>query len=325
MKYHHPKGKAVNLGRRSLAGLALVLSIPWSACTAANSSESMLLEKFQSGNYSKKGADSCLMCHKKSDSVMAVFAGVHGNTERSDSPMAGLQCEACHGPQGKHRGKNEPMITFGTSGNVSAELQDSVCLSCHQDDGRAHWSDSVHTDEEVACVSCHQVHVASDPVVNRSNEVAVCTSCHTEQKLAMNKRSAHPLSDGLGAGEMVCSDCHTPHGSLTDASLTQLTETDTCYQCHADKRGPVLWEHEPVTESCSTCHNPHGSVNDAMLTQRAPMLCQSCHASDGHASRAYGDNALGLGENAFTSGQSCLNCHSQIHGSNHPAGSALQR
>ncbi|WP_252346028.1 hypothetical protein, partial [Shewanella indica] len=28
--------------------------------------------------------------------------------------MAGLQCEACHGPMGKHnRGGKEPMISFG--------------------------------------------------------------------------------------------------------------------------------------------------------------------------------------------------------------------
>lgn len=283
-------------------------------------SESLLVEKFQQGKYSKKGADSCLMCHKKNDTVMALFAGVHGDTSRSDSPMSGLQCEACHGPQGKHKGKNEPMVTFGEKGNVSAELQDSVCLSCHQDDARQHWQDSAHADEELACVSCHQVHVAADPVLNQASEVAVCTECHTEQKLSMNKHSAHPMLSETQAGTMVCSDCHAPHGSMTEGSLNALTQTDTCYQCHADKRGPFLWEHEPVTEDCSVCHDPHGSTNQSLLKTRAPLLCQQCHASDGHASRVYGDD-----DSAFTSGQSCLNCHSQIHGSNHPAGSALQR
>ncbi len=34
---------------------------------------------------------------------------------------------------------------------------------------------------------------------------------------------------------------------------------ETCYTCHADKRGPFLWEHQPVNEDCTNCHTPHGS------------------------------------------------------------------
>ncbi|SDJ02403.1 decaheme c-type cytochrome, DmsE family [Ferrimonas sediminum] len=281
----------------------------------ATDAESLLLEKFQAGHYSRKGADSCLMCHRKSDTVRALFQGVHGDMSGSRGPMGQLQCESCHGPQGKHKGKNEPMIAFGDNGNVSAELQDSVCLSCHQDGERTAWHGSMHQQEKLSCVSCHTVHAAADPVLNRNSEVAVCTGCHTEQKLDMAKRSAHPMQ----WGQMACSDCHAPHGSLSEASLKQVSVNDSCFECHAEKRGPFLWEHQPVTDNCLSCHTPHGSVNDTMLERRAPMLCQSCHASDGHASRGHGD------DNAFSGGQSCLNCHSQIHGSNHPAGQALQR
>lgn len=299
--------------------VALSLSLCGTAYSASN--ETLLLEKFQQGKYSKKGADSCLMCHRKSDHVMALFKGVHGDMSSNKGPMGQLQCESCHGPQGKHKGKNEPMIAFGDNGNVSAELQDSVCLSCHQDSNRMAWHGSLHQQEELSCVSCHQIHIASDPVSSRKNEVAVCTGCHTEQKQDMAKRSAHPIK----WGQMTCSDCHAPHGSLSDASLKQVNINDSCFECHGEKRGPFLWEHQPVTDNCLSCHTPHGSVNDAMLERRAPMLCQSCHTNDGHASRAYGDDTRGFAESAFTGGQSCLNCHSQIHGSNHPAGQALQR
>ncbi|WP_298444110.1 DmsE family decaheme c-type cytochrome [uncultured Ferrimonas sp.] len=282
------------------------------------SEETLLIEKFQQGQYSKRGADSCLMCHKKNETVMALFDGVHGDLH-SSSPMAQLQCEACHGPQGKHKGKNQPMITFGDNGNVSAELQSSVCLSCHQDSQRMAWHDTLHSDDQ-SCLSCHQIHTGQDPVLNRAAEVAMCSQCHREQKLDLNKRSSHPLTTPTQSGSMTCSDCHSAHGSMTDGSLKQVSINDTCYQCHAEKRGPLLWEHEPVVDNCTSCHNPHGSVNDAMLERRAPMLCQSCHASDGHASRAYGDD-----DSAFTGGQSCMNCHGSIHGSNHPAGKQLLR
>jgi hypothetical protein len=33
---------------------------------------------------------------------------------------------------------------------------------------------------------------------------------------------------------------------------------ELCTTCHADKRGPWLFEHPPVEENCLTCHNPHG-------------------------------------------------------------------
>ena len=323
MQQKYPDGYSRERGRWSnvlFLLLALALAMVGSMPAYASDTEAQLLKKFAKGKYSSKGADSCLSCHGGDDQVLALFSGVHGSLERSDTPMAKLQCETCHGPRGRHKGTNEPMITFGEQGNVSGELQNTVCLSCHQDDTRMHWKDSLHADEDIACASCHNIHTGSDPVLSRAKQVEICTDCHTEQKVAINKHSAHPLATATSVGEMVCTDCHATHGSMTDSSLKETSLNDTCYQCHAEKRGPLLWEHEPVTEDCTTCHNPHGSVNDHLLEQRAPLLCQNCHANDDHSSRAYGDD-----NSAFTSGQSCLNCHSQIHGSNHPSGSALQR
>ncbi|MGL4713039.1 MAG: multiheme c-type cytochrome, partial [Shewanella sp.] len=109
----------------------------WDAKMTPEQVETTLDKKFAEGSYSPKGADSCLMCHKKSEKVMDLFKGVHGAVDSSKSPMAGLQCEACHGPMGQHnKGGNEPMITFGQQSTLSAEKQNSVCMSCHQDDKR---------------------------------------------------------------------------------------------------------------------------------------------------------------------------------------------
>ncbi|WP_051201934.1 DmsE family decaheme c-type cytochrome [Ferrimonas senticii] len=272
--------------------------------------EAVLDKKFADGAYSKQGADNCLMCHKKSAKVSALFDGVHGRVDNPNSPMAGLQCEACHGPMGKHnRGGKEPMIVFGEGSPLSAVKQNSVCLSCHQGEERMAWHASTHNLEEIACADCHQVHVAKDAILDPTTEVETCTNCHTRQGADMHKRSAHPM-DWAG---MTCSSCHNPHGSLTEAALTSTTINDNCYQCHAEKRGPFLQEHQPVMEDCSSCHTPHGSVNDDLLQRRAPQLCQSCHAS------AHNGNPLfNSGADVMTAGKSCLNCHSQIHGSNSP-------
>nr|WP_261389264.1 DmsE family decaheme c-type cytochrome [Ferrimonas balearica] len=281
--------------------------------------ERILVEKFEAGNYSAKGADNCLMCHRRSDTVMALFSGVHGRTANPASPMAAgqLQCEACHGPMGNHnRGGKEPMITFGPDSRVSASAQNSVCLSCHSGDDRLAWHGSTHDIEEVACASCHNVHAEHDPSRDKRLAMENCTDCHRQQLAQMHQRSAHPMR----SGQITCVDCHNPHGSLNEAMLTQISVNDNCYVCHAEKRGPVLWEHAPVVDNCANCHNPHGSVNEAMLTQRAPQLCQSCHASP-HS----GTPLFNSGDSAFTAGQSCLNCHNQVHGSNHPSGKLLQR
>jgi DmsE family decaheme c-type cytochrome len=115
----------------------------------------------------------------------------------------------------------------------------------------------------------------------------------------------------------VCSDCHNPHGSFTDKILRTASVNDTCYKCHAEKRGPFLFEHLPVRENCLNCHDPHGTVNEASLKVARPRLCFECH-SIGH-SQITGINSV------TTMSRACNNCHTQVHGSNSPAGGALMR
>ena len=100
-----------------------------------------------------------------------------------------------------------------------------------------------------------------------------------------------------------------------------------CFECHADKRGPFVWEHAPVAEDCTTCHAPHGSIHPGMLKARGPMLCQSCHSEAGHPSLApvAAAGLAGGQRSPYVLGQNCLTCHSQVHGSNHPSGSKLMR
>ena len=70
--------------------------------------------------------------------------------------------------------------------------------------------------------------------------------------------------------------------------LKQPTINDQCYSCHADKRGPYVFNHPPVEENCATCHNPHGSVHAKLLNESAPNLCQDCHDWSRHPGTIYG-------------------------------------
>jgi DmsE family decaheme c-type cytochrome len=125
---------------------------------------------------------------------------------------------------------------------------------------------------------------------------------------------------------MTCSDCHNVHDGNNDLLLVEDNVNDTCYSCHAEKRGPVLWEHAPVTENCSLCHQPHGSNHPASLTKRPPLLCQQCHSASGHPGVGYtSDDIDDIPNNRFMLARGCMNCHSEVHGSNHPSGSSQIR
>ncbi|WP_371372468.1 DmsE family decaheme c-type cytochrome [Thalassotalea aquiviva] len=285
----------------------------------------LLIEKFEQGDYSKKGADSCLKCHDQESDIdsTGIFTNRHGGLTDKLGPFSKLQCESCHGPLGRHdkrprKGQDrEPMIDFAKNSYVTSELKNSVCLGCHQNDHQQMgWFNSEHNNNDVACSDCHKVHELHDPMLVKTSQNKQCTSCHTKQKIDIHKRSAHPIKND----RQVCSDCHNPHDSLNDASLIAATVNDSCIECHSEKRGPFLWEHEPVIEDCSNCHEPHGANNAMLLKRRVPQLCQQCHSSVGHTSAAYVE-AVGV----RVQGKSCLNCHNQIHGSNHPTGDLFSK
>ena len=110
----------------------------------------------------------------------------------------------------------------------------------------------------------------------------------------------------------------------TSQEVTRASTSETCYTCHQDKRGPFLWEHEPVRENCSGCHDPHGSHHDYMLTTRSPLLCQRCHIATRHPTSLYDATQAGVANNRLFN-KGCANCHNTIHGSNHPSGKMFLR
>lgn len=279
--------------------------------------------------YSRKGADTCLSCHED-DLTLAVFRTRHAIPSDADGPFGHgqLQCEACHGPGDAHSGRvrrgqeRPPSISFRRDDPTPIEVQNGMCLECHSEDTGFGWHAGAHPVDEVSCASCHTSHAAEDPVLFAATQPEVCIDCHTETRTEIRKAFAHPLAEG----KMGCTDCHNAHGDEAATGFAALTPLDTCQTCHAETRGPHLWEHAPATEDCGLCHAPHGSNHPGMLTRRAPLLCQSCHTQDGHPSVAFdsGDLVSGVASQ-YLLGQSCLNCHSQVHGSNHPSGSALMR
>jgi len=286
-------------------------------------------EAASDASFSRKGADTCLACHDDQLSL-AIFRTKHAVPSDGRSPFGHgqLQCESCHGPGGAHsprlrRGEERPpVISFAPDDETSISAQNSMCLNCHESGVGFGWHSGPHNVDEIACADCHVSHAPRDPVLQTSTQPEVCFGCHQLQRSETLKAFSHPVFEG----KMDCNGCHSSHGNTVATTLARQTLNETCYECHAEKRGPFLWEHAPVSEDCGLCHSPHGSNHPGMLTRRAPLLCQGCHSQSGHPSVAYQDDGLvGGTPSRFLLGESCLNCHSQTHGSNHPSGSKLLR
>jgi DmsE family decaheme c-type cytochrome len=291
-----------------------------------------------SGTYSVDGANSCLTCHGADDEFPAngILATPHAVLGDPNSPFGEGKhdCETCHGPSAAHVSRLEdgtrPPVDFSFGPDRPAAEQNGICLDCHEDASRFHWPGSVHDAEGLACVNCHDIHQTDDAVLALDTQPQVCFECHQEQRAQFLRQSRHPVQAQSAAfshtGMMSCSDCHNPHGSASTGMLKRNTLNETCYDCHAEKRGPFLWEHAPVREDCSNCHVPHGSNHQNLLTARQPWMCQQCHSANFHPSGIYSGSGLPPdGADQRMLGKQCLNCHSQIHGSNHPSGLRLTR
>jgi DmsE family decaheme c-type cytochrome len=225
-------------------------------------------------------------------------------------PQGGLH--ARKPPQGQ---KRPSVVRFGTASDTPVATQNGMCAACHQKELGTGWHASAHAVNEVACSSCHRSHTDRDPVLKTATQPEVCGTCHQIARMDEHRAFAHPID----AGKMSCTGCHDVHGGANEALLTKSTTNDTCYACHADKRGPFLWEHAPVRESCLNCHDPHGTVNEKMLKVKTPLLCQQCHQTSSHPGPAY------PAQSRYAFNQGCLHCHPAIHGSVHPSGNRFFR
>jgi len=290
--------------------------------------------------YSAEGEKTCLQCHSSHpvDYILQTPMGVKGDPR---TPFGQHGCESCHGPAGDHASQKTgpdgnlilPPVLFKKPAVPWADIspveeRNAVCLSCHESGLRMNWKGSPHHSNNVACNDCHTAHAAKDPVLVKATQFEKCFGCHAQQQAESLQYSHHPVREG----RVACSDCHNPHGTAgpNTHQLKEFTVNETCYNCHAEKRGPFLWEHQPVRESCTNCHTPHGSTQARLMIEPLNFLCSSCHSAQANQSGGAFGGAGSIpyhsqtGSTRFNSAlanqRQCVNCHSQVHGSNSPSG-----
>jgi DmsE family decaheme c-type cytochrome len=269
------------------------------------------------------GTDTCVTCHTAEGESLK--GSKHALAKNPRSPAAMHGCESCHGPGQAH-------VDDEAKGNIRkfremkpGELS-QTCLTCHNRGNHAGWEGSAHESRRLSCITCHSVHSPKsfEQQLVKTTQTELCATCHRTQVAKTERAVAHmPVREG----KMSCSSCHNPHGSISNVKALRVGSSvaESCISCHTEMRGPMLWEHAPVRENCATCHDPHGSSNDRMLVVRMPMLCQRCHIATRHPASIYDKDEITVNKSNRMFGRSCVNCHSNVHGSNHPSGQFYMR
>ena len=295
--------------RRGLAVLAVLLGLTVFIVVAA--------PKQAAGQQDYVGIEACAACHE--ETVAAFKDSIHG--QKGFSMRSSHACETCHGPGKAHVDAGGGKGTMVTVQSLAKDKRAAMCLTCHERGAQMDWSGSVHDSRGLACQDCHSVHNPGiDKAQLKEPETDLCFTCHKQKKSQFFRSSHHPVREG----KMECSSCHNPHAVEEGKLVDQEAVTEACYRCHAEKRGPFLWDHVPVREGCATCHEPHGSNHVKMLRAKEPFLCQRCHSDTRHPGTLYDQSQLAVDSNRLF-GRSCTNCHSTVHGSNHPSGKTFLR
>ena len=295
------------------------------------------------------GSKTCEECHRQGYRRFEATKMAKVFFEAPRNPLESRGCEACHGPGREHVQKererdqartmgiaytgpksSEFIVRLGKDSPLSVRERNAQCLQCHEKGQRLFWKGSAHEARGLACATCHQIHKKAEQILvatrfqeplsdNRlfvkSTQMEVCFECHQMRRAQLQRSSHMPFREG----KVTCASCHNVHGSPNPKLLHEVSVNETCYKCHAERRGPFLWEHPPVMENCLNCHEPHGSSHPQLLKASAPRLCQRCHIPSRHPTTPQ----LATARFAFNRG--CPNCHSQLHGSNHPSGMRWHR
>ena len=203
----------------------------------------------------------------------------------------------------------------------------ATCATCHNRGEHALWDGSQHDARNCRCMTCHSVHAPKSGTaqLKAATQPQLCATCHRD-KVAKLDRSGHmPVREG----KMQCSTCHNPHGA-TNVKLLRKGDSiaELCTSCHADKRGPV---------SVGARAGPRRLRRPATIrTARRTSACSSpsrrfsvSAATSARGTRARSTTRRLIGAGATPSiriyARSCVTCHANIHGSNHPSGQRFIR
>ena len=234
-------------------------------------------ESFPAVPHPTEGREDCLLCHATGG--VNPFPADHEGRESAS-------CLACHQAGGAEAptAVPEPTATLPPSIEVVPTpihepvlFEENSCISCHQELGGTHqqitadWSEGVHAQQGVGCVSCH----GGDP-----------TQADAEAAMSPEAGYLGPLAKDRIPG--LCGSCHTRVDLMRPYGLP----TDQLDQYWQSQHGQALLEGDPNVATCFDCHDGHRVLKTSdpasdVYPTNEPAMCAGCH-SDESLMAAYG-------------------------------------
>lgn len=215
----------------------------WSESAHANSVQDPV---FQEAWHKQGSPVECLTCHTTG------FDPVSETWE-----MESVSCSVCHGPDpGEHPEQIMP-----------TDISSRMCGSCHVDT-HTEWEDSVHGQEDLACVRCHSSHTTD---LRAEGVQELCQSCHNEV--------THFFGETKHAEEgLLCSDCHLRVSDAAEGNMgeghgqrvhTFAVDLESCSQCHEDEM------HYPTASGAMTPGDDSTAGTEPVLSLAAAVPINS--------------------------------------------------
>jgi predicted CXXCH cytochrome family protein len=145
------------------------------------------------------------------------------NTVTGQFILAGVTCEACHGPYRTQHPQENMLIA----------RSEDLCGSCHTST-LLEWQSSRHGKVDVTCVDCHEVHTQKTRAAATTN--SLCASCHVDR--------TQDFTHGIHIqADVQCIDCHLarPSDQVSNAVSGHAVTghsfavfVSTCNDCHVD-------------------------------------------------------------------------------------------
>jgi len=216
----------------------------------------------------------CYECHDPeiSTHIKAIKTTKHWDSNLKKAPVNNKECQSCHGMSKSHTEaptKRQPEVSYGPRWTSSIIVQNDTCLSCHEKTAtHKQWRSGKHAEQEVTCVTCHDVHVIEDPVRIKETQKEVCTVCHKVQKHGIhnneNKLAKNPQ----------CTSCHNPHSNPSPTVMMLENRSEGCRSCHDFKK---MEEDTTVSEKAKSYHR---------VMQKDDRTCVDCHRGVAHVDKS---------------------------------------